>query len=742
MKKILITIIALFFSVITFADNKIVIEANSSSANSSVSSTLNNYSQVLSDWKTEGLRDDLNFSRTFIPTEFRFEVGSLTSNTHDYKDFSGSSLISRVYDFSEAEEFEVDVLVIQTGLYQIGIDYYSTSTTIRDIQLEVAVNDEIQYHEAGQITLKNLWETPHKFNLDRYKNDIMPKATLKEKWVNEFFKDTPRLQPEDLFFKLDSGINTIKIKRNYGTLLVGRLFVRSKEELISYKDYLKQYPNQNPVNDVLKTVEAENPLYRNDLSIKYGTDRHLKVTPFALMENKLNIIDGNSYKKAGQAIAYEFEVAKAGFYYLTFKIKQEKAHSKVFRTLYVNGKIPFKEAKEIGFKSASKWTNVTIGDEIKNYLIYLEKGINEIALEVNASPFLAIYETVENAMASINELSLMIKKLSGGDTSSAKDWELEENIPNLTTTLNDVAYQLELAYEELIAINESKKNTEILVNLKKSAETLRYFSRNPNKIPHEINKFSVGNSSILQKLGLILPLIIEQPLAVDKLYLHNKNAKLPSVKANFLQSFWIGVKRFFLSFFSDRYDEKADKDEVEVWVNRSRQYVHLMQQMVDDDFTKNTGIKVKISIMPNEDKLILATSSNTQPDVALGVAGWRPYDFAIRNALIDLTKLPGFYEVASNFEPGAFAQLIYQEGIYGLPETQNFMLLFYRKDILNNISIEIPDTWQDVLNLLPELQRYGLNFYSPLSTSTAFKAYVTRCPLSISLEDSFILLIY
>ena len=59
-----------------------------------------------------------------------------------------------------------------------------------------------------------------------------------------------------------------------------------------------------------------------------------------------------------------------------------------------------------------------------------------------------------------------------------------------------------------------------------------------------------------------------------------------------------------------------------------------MQQMVDDGFTKETGIKVKISIMPSEDKLILATSSSTQPDLALGVAGWRPYDFGLLEMLL------------------------------------------------------------------------------------------------------------
>ena len=73
-------------------------------------------------------------------------------------------------------------------------------------------------------------------------------------------------------------------------------------------------------------------------------------------------------------------------------------------------------------------------------------------------------------------------------------------------------------------------------------------------------------------------------------------------------------------------------------------------------------------------------------------------------------------------------QLIYQEGVYGLPETQNFYVLFYRSDILNNLNLEVPDTWNDVIDMLPELQRYGMNFYSMLSGTSAFKAFVTTMP--------------
>ena len=42
--------------------------------------------------------------------------------------------------------------------------------------------------------------------------------------------------------------------------------------------------------------------------------------------------------------------------------------------------------------------------------------------------------------------------------------------------------------------------------------------------------------------------------------------------------------------------------------------------------------------------------------------------------------------------------------------------------------IPLPDTWDDVIRILPELQRLGLNFYVPLSSSTSSKSIMTTAP--------------
>ena len=40
---------------------------------------------------------------------------------------------------------------------------------------------------------------------------------------------------------------------------------------------------------------------------------------------------------------------------------------------------------------------------------------------------------------------------------------------------------------------------------------------------------------------------------------------------------------------------------------------------------------------------------------------------------------------------------------------------FYRKDILSELGLNIPRTWEDVMEVIPELQKRNMNFGLPLS---------------------------
>ena len=52
-------------------------------------------------------------------------------------------------------------------------------------------------------------------------------------------------------------------------------------------------------------------------------------------------------------------------------------------------------------------------------------------------------------------------------------------------------------------------------------------------------------------------------------------------------------------------------------------------------------------------------------------------------------------------------------GMYALPETQNFNVLFYRQDILDELGLEVPETWDDLISILPTITNNNLQVGIP-----------------------------
>ena len=61
-----------------------------------------------------------------------------------------------------------------------------------------------------------------------------------------------------------------------------------------------------------------------------------------------------------------------------------------------------------------------------------------------------------------------------------------------------------------------------------------------------------------------------------------------------------------------------------------------MQMLIDANY--QSELKITLSQMPDENKLILANTAGQAPDLAIGVNHWIPYEFAIRDASLDLRQ--------------------------------------------------------------------------------------------------------
>ncbi len=154
-----------------------------------------------------------------------------------------------------------------------------------------------------------------------------------------------------------------------------------------------------------------------------------------------------------------------------------------------------------------------------------------------------------------------------------------------------------------------------------------------------------------------------------------------------------------------------------------------MQKMIYEQFTPKTGIEVDLCLRTDAQKLILSNASGDTPDIATGINYSIPFDLAIRGALVDLTQFDNYKEVFGRYSDGLLVPSIVGDGLYSLPETMNFYVLFYRTDILEKLGLEVPDTMDELIGMLTDLQMRGLNVYYPTAAMLAMRNYHGTTPL-------------
>jgi len=475
-------------------------------------------------------------------------------------------------------------------------------------------------------------------------------------------------------------------------------------------------------------VDAELPAYKNDTTIRPIHSRSLAVSPYETYRLLLNTLGGESWQRSGSTVYYRFSVPQDGYYYLTLRALQNtKSNFTVFRRFWIDGEVPFAELNEVPFPHTAEWQDFTLGG-IQPYRIYLSRGEHVLGIEATHSPYGRAIEHIKDELRQINQLSLEIKRLTGNQVDRYKEWVISDYIPDIRERLLTIIQNLQADKQFLENLNEGRNSQEILA-YQIAIDNLTFLANDVDKIPLYLGRLSEGGGSAAQRLSTLQTSLESQPLTIDKIFIHSADKQPEAVRVDPLQAFLESLRRFWHSFQPDPYyTAGAGQDELEVWVNRPRQYVDLLQTLTDQHFTPQTGIRVKFAIMPDESKLVLANAAGIQPDVALGVSTHIPYELAIRNALYDLRTFEDFDAFIRIYSPGALLSYIINDSVYALPETQDFWVTFYRRDILDSLGLPVPKTWNEVLEILPELQRYGLNYNTPLSSGSGHKGYIFTAP--------------
>jgi len=658
---------------------------------------------------------DIIHQITDLVTDYSF----LTTDTQGYAAES-------VLHLNRHDRIDLYLEVAQAGVYNLAFDFFDVRDSVLNIEFALRVNGDFQYQELRRLQFSTNWINVGEIALDRFGHEIVPTPIRVFEWNQQLLLDSSYRHSEPLGIFLEAGLNILTLEVGEGEFLLGDLILSAPgRDLPTYQSGIVN-------GNQMITIEAQEMTRRNDSSIRAGAEFNVDLSPFDNSKRVLNHVYGWSFRLPGQRIDYEFYVEEAGYFHIAIAYRQDfRVDFPVFREIWINDEIPNDQLLSYAFPFARNMTNLVLTDnESGNYMtFYLEAGVNTVSLVVNVDPTRHVIERLEDMLVEINDFSLQVNRLTGGRRDRHRTIDIDRFIPDAAKALEGWADELEALYLSVRHYSPDARRIGAFAQLHIAVDGLRSLAEHPDRIPRRIGELSEGTSSIAAHIATTSQYLNFNPLMLDRIFITQDVNALPS-RAGLLTRAGHGIARFFNSFTDETYQSTPSNPEhLQVWVNRPRQYVEILQQLVDEYFTPQTGIEVEFSLMPDQNRLILANASGTAPDVAQSVHFTLPFELGIREAIVDLTQFDDFDEVVSVIPEGLLIPSMIGDSIFSIPETKNFFVLFYREDILNALNIPVPNTMQEVTEILPELQRFGMNFYHPAAGMIGLRNFAGTTPL-------------
>ncbi len=635
--------------------------------------------------------------------------------------------------------------VPESGFYNLELGYITLPGTTSDMQRKIYIDGEIPYEACSQVVISRCW-TDSEIKVKNH-NEIRPESTEVYTQREWFVEDYQRRNNEPLVFYLEEGSHTVSFETIKEPMEFTSLAFRAHDGIPAYAEAIGALRSQYSVYDGAVLIgQAERregittDILKSSSSIniqKNYSDSLLE--PYHPYYIVYNTIGAENWSQPGESVTWNVEVEQEGLYELTFKGRQNTNRGVTsYRRLYINGQVPYEEMMAVGFSYHTDMNHYTVADGDGNpYLFHLQAGSNTITLENVMGPMGGIITRVEESMRELNRLYLDVVQLTGQAPSRYIDYEIVRNIPEFADSMSEQAAVLSGIVDEIVAITGEKgENTTLLEKMAVEAERL---AEDPEGVIRELNQLKNNISA----LGTWLVNVANMPLEVDYLALSGEGSELPKVKEDGLKSAWYGTVRFFSTFVIRNSQISEDLDggdhSIKVWLaSYGREQAQMIQNMIDEDFAPNSDISVNLQLIP-VDVVLRAALAGNGPDVVIGLGQGTVQDFAMRNAITDLSQLEGFREATERFYQSSLDSASFQGGVYGIPEQTTFMMLFTRDDILSELGLEIPETWTELLEMIPELQKNNYNVYVPNVQQTENSLIGTSIDYNMHLYQSLVL---
>lgn len=612
--------------------------------------------------------------------------------------------------------------VSEEGFYNLKLGYIPMEGTSADIQRKIYLDDNLLYDGLSQVVLKrNFQDEVIKV---KNNNEIRPSAieVFRENVV--FIEDYNRRNGEPFVFYLSKGNHTLTFEVIKEPITYTSISFEKEEPVLTYEEKLpmllekyKEYKGEYLVGQAERLDGNILSINKSSTSINvqknYSDSNVVPYHPYRIL---YNTIGSDSFVMPGDYITWEVKVEEEGLYQLTFKGRQNGNRGVTsYRKIKINDEIPYVEMKAVAFPYSSDMKNYTLKDEDNNpYLFYLKEGSNTITMEVVLGDFGKVLTEVEKSMYELNQLYLRTIQITGQAPSKYIDYEIVKKIDGFAEIMQQESERLFSICDELVyIIGEKGENTSLIEKMAFQAQEL---AKDPETVIGELNQLKNN----IAALGTWIVTISKMPLELDSIVISAANDTLPPAKSGFFEGLYYGTIRFFSTFFVKQNelnsnDNATNNEVLTVWMASSgKEQAQILQNMIDEIFIPESDIQVELRLIP-VDVVLRAALTGDGPDVVVGLSQATLADFAMRNALVDLSKLEGYEEEAKRYYQSAIDGATYLNGVYGLAEQQTFMMLFCREDILNEIGAKIPKTWDEIKEILPILQKNNYSFFIPKS---------------------------
>ena len=713
LKKILSIVIALVVlsvsSFVCYADvpNNTVEKNNSSTISSDA---YDDYSTYLANNK------DLNKDVNDVFTDIKSFVADGDAAAEVVADFEGKTDVLKWNNGDGSVTFKFNVT--EEGLYNIAIDYFMLNSGTKALEMSLLVDGAEPFEGVLNISLPRLFADASDVRKDGMGNEFAAEQKEIFAWQEKRITDVEGLNAKPYLFAFTAGEHTVTLYNCTSAMAISAVKLCAEEKIVSYEEVLKTYKKQGykeySGNQI--DIQGENAYLKSANNLISQSDAtSANVTPYDALRSKVNYIGGNNWSGAGDTISWEVDVPEDGLYCLTFAYQQSYiVNGSAYRVLRVDGEIPFAEAAEINFDYCNKWEIKEFADKSGTpYLIYLEKGKRVLSLEVNLACLSDFAIELKNQIYELGAIYREIVMITGETPDANRDYSLFTQIPDLEQRLKKCYDTLNSLIAQADALSEkgSSGNTTTLKNM--SAVIKRMLDY---KYQAQIYKSSFYDN--YSSISAWLYEIISMPLDIDAIYMTAPQKQAEHLGAGFWGRLTFGFKRFVLSWSSDYNSISGDvgEDSISLWVNWGRDQVQVLNYLAQSDFTAKEGIGVDIK-MTNA-TLIQGILSGNGPDCYLHMSRTEPVNLAMRGGLYDLSQFDDFEEVTTRFMPTATVPYTYKDGVYALPDTQTFTVMFYRQDILDELGVDVPETWDDFIAASAVIMRNNMQVGLPYTQIT------------------------